>query len=418
MFPMPRFDGLAGAVLGYLSSQECDLAAVAELKTELGVWERPLLAAVGHHPYLSVGGRSGSRFVWSTQRAVEAGFVEETSAGQRMLQLSGANPGLGPLVVSGEQVGADPPLGLDELGNAVVTLSTMAGRWLRQPSLFGLLAQAWRRSSGPGWRCGRLQVHRVELDEPVGVRPWAGEAESNVLELVVWEDAQRRQQLVNVYPGGPGRALGGARRSAAALASVVAVRDEASGILGSAVAVADGLAVTALHVVRGRRARSLRVDGLAVSTVVTVPAAAFGADVGLAQRSRRRSRELTGADPGSVDLALLVVPGLAAPAARLREGGVVAGEPVTVGGYPQHRWAVSLGPVSAEDGADFVAHLAVGGGASGGGAFDTGGRLTGIVTMSDLAHGAVLVGPRLLATFLDRAVPLARFAGEPPDPGW
>ncbi|GAA5175165.1 hypothetical protein GCM10023321_80670 [Pseudonocardia eucalypti] len=193
--------------------------------------------------------------------------------------------------------------------------------------------------------------------------------------------------------------------------------DSAFGTIGTASVVAPGLALTALHVVGQEPLDGLRVGSRGVRSVATLPLLDYREAYGLATRSRLRAQRLVGADPATdldtVDLALLVVPGLRGPAPRLRTTRLKAGEPVIVPGYPCGRWSVTQGPVTELDGADFAARLLLGPGASGAPVLDREARLVGVVTL-DHEAGTVCVGQRLVTTFLRNIPPAepARWVGQ------
>lgn len=177
-------------------------------------------------------------------------------------------------------------------------------------------------------------------------------------------------------------------------------------IIGSGVAVGPGLVLTALHVVDSIPCASLRAGTLSVRGVAALPARCFGALRAAAWVSYRRSRALTDHDHGTVDLALLAVPGLPARPLVIRQKPVSAGERITVVGYASGRLTVTAGPVTSLDDADFVAHLVLGPGASGSPAIDGEGRLAGLATLDHDDSGSIFIGPALLAEFVRRTRPL------------
>jgi S1-C subfamily serine protease len=179
-----------------------------------------------------------------------------------------------------------------------------------------------------------------------------------------------------------------------------------SGPIGTGSVIAVGIALTALHVVAPEAIEQLgfghapgRQRGLPVRVTATLPARAYGAQRKLARRSQRRARALTDSADSTVDLALLTVPELRAPALPVRTSQVCDGEHLIVLGYPGGQWSITRGPVVGHDDADFVVHLLLGPGASGSPVIDHAGRLTGVVTLDNEA-GTICVGPQLLAVFL------------------
>jgi len=190
----------------------------------------------------------------------------------------------------------------------------------------------------------------------------------------------------------------------AALKAVVAIRNGKGAVIGSGVVVAKDTVLTALHVIQGEAGSSLSVAGRpATDSVVTLPTWRYGRGRKVARMSHRRSCVLTGIDSNTVDLAMLTVPNLDAPAAPMRHEPVQPGERVAVASYPNGRWTVSLGPVTSADEADYVAHVLLGPGASGAPAVDSAGRICGVLTMDHLTAGAILIGPQLLTAFTDKA---------------
>ncbi|MCW2631324.1 MAG: putative serine protease do-like protein [Pseudonocardia sp.] len=190
----------------------------------------------------------------------------------------------------------------------------------------------------------------------------------------------------------------------AALKAVVAIRNGAGQVIGTGVVVAKETVLTALHVVHGEAGSTLTVAGWpAIDSVVTLPTWRYGRGRKVARMSHLRSCVLTGIDSDTVDLALLTVPNLDAPAVAVRHEPVRLGERVAVAGYPNGRWTVSLGPVTSADQADYIAHVLLGPGASGAPAMDSMGRVCGVLTMDHLTAGAILIGPQLLTAFTDKA---------------
>lgn len=179
-------------------------------------------------------------------------------------------------------------------------------------------------------------------------------------------------------------------------------------LIGTGTVIAKGVALTALHVVApepinqlgfGHRTRTGL--GLAVRATATVSLDGYGADRDVAERSHQRALQLSGSDDNTVDLALLAVPGLCAPALPIRAAPPHKSEHVIVPGYPGGQWSITQGPVIGSDETDFTAHLLLGPGASGAPVIDHAGQLTGVVTLGH-ETGTICIGPRLITTFLRR----------------
>lgn len=184
------------------------------------------------------------------------------------------------------------------------------------------------------------------------------------------------------------------------------VRGPSGRIIGTGAAVGPGLLLTALHVVDPEPRAVLRVGAdWPVRQVAALPLSRFGSQRTAAWASYRRVRTLTGVDAGTVDLALLAVPGLRAAPLEVRREHVRCGERLTVVGYPMGRLTVTAGPVTGIDDADFVAHIVLGPGASGSPAIDDRGRLAGIAVM-DHEMGTIFIGPMLVAEFVARCASL------------
>jgi S1-C subfamily serine protease len=187
--------------------------------------------------------------------------------------------------------------------------------------------------------------------------------------------------------------------------SVLPVRGP-HGPIGTGTVIATGLALTAWHVVAPEPTAQLsfghapgRQPGLPVRATATLPVREYGSRRKLARLSRQRARALTDSADTSVDLALLTVPELRAPALPVRTSPVRDGEHLIVPGYPGGQWSITRGPVVGHNEADFVVHLLLGPGASGSPVIDRAGRLTGVVTLDNEA-GTICVGPGLLEVFL------------------
>jgi S1-C subfamily serine protease len=187
--------------------------------------------------------------------------------------------------------------------------------------------------------------------------------------------------------------------------SVLPVRGP-HGPIGTGAVIATGLALTALHVVAPEATDELsfghapgRQPVLPVRATATLPVREYGSWRTLARLSQQRARAMTDNVDSGVDLALLVVPDLRAPALPTRTTPVRDGEHVIVPGYPGGQWSITRGPVVSHDEAGFLVHLLLGPGASGSPVIDRAGRLTGVVTLDNEA-GTICVGPRLVEMFL------------------
>lgn len=181
----------------------------------------------------------------------------------------------------------------------------------------------------------------------------------------------------------------------------------AGGVIGTATVVAPGLALTALHVIAPRNSEQLSLGGgHPITSVESLSLTEYGAATEHAYRSQWRAALLVGADTetplGTVDLALLVAPGLPRRwAPPPRHCPVAVGECLVVPGYPGGHWSISQGPVTGTDGADFALRVLLGPGASGAPVLDAHNRLAGVVTL-DHQSATICVGPHLLNTFLQR----------------
>jgi hypothetical protein len=189
--------------------------------------------------------------------------------------------------------------------------------------------------------------------------------------------------------------------------SVVTVHGQ-HGPIGTATVIANGVALTALHIIRPGQQHQLRLGdtqassaGFAVRGAITLPLEGYGTERELARRCVQRARQLTGTRCTTVDLALLSVPGLCAPVLPVRAAPVRDGETVIVPGYPVGQWSVTQGPVVSHGNADFIARVPLHPGAIGAPVIDQHGGLTGVVTL-DTESGVVCIGPRLLITFIRR----------------
>ncbi len=191
---------------------------------------------------------------------------------------------------------------------------------------------------------------------------------------------------------------------AAALASVVPVRNGQGIVIGTGVVVAADTVLTALHVTTDLPSSSLYIaDDAPVTSVHSLPIRRFGRSRRQARTSRERVDVLAGVHSSTVDLALLTVRDFTVSTAVVRRQPVRKGERVAIAGYPNGEWTVSVGPVTSTDDADYVAHVLLGPGSSGAPALDVHGQVCGLVTLDHLSAGAILIGPQLLDAFLHRS---------------
>jgi trypsin-like peptidase len=176
-------------------------------------------------------------------------------------------------------------------------------------------------------------------------------------------------------------------------------------VIGTATAIAPGLALTALHVVAQQDPGSLSLGGCCpVAAVESLPLAEYGAASGTAARSQRRVQRLVDTEVeealGTVDLALLIAPTLHAPAIRPRESPVAVGEHVLLPGYPGGYWSLNQGVVTEADDGEFAVNALLGPAVGGAPALDFDNRLVGVVGLGHRA-ATMCVGPALLTAFLD-----------------
>jgi V8-like Glu-specific endopeptidase len=184
--------------------------------------------------------------------------------------------------------------------------------------------------------------------------------------------------------------------------SVLPICNDRGAVIGTGAVVAPHHVLTALHVVDAELAPRIA-DQFAIAAIVSLRWWQFGSARQLARNSYHRTVILSGEDDRAVDLALLGVPELCAPAVPVRGGPMRRAELVTVLGYPGARRTASHGPVTSTDDADFVAHMALGPGISGAPAIDHHGRLAGLITMDNATAGAIAIGPAVVTAFLARA---------------
>lgn len=190
--------------------------------------------------------------------------------------------------------------------------------------------------------------------------------------------------------------------------SVVTVHGQ-HGPIGTATVIANGVALTALHIITPGQRHHLRLGdaaqsasaGFAVRAAVTLPLEGYRTEREIARRCMQRALRLTGTQDTTVNLALLSVPGLCAPVLPVRAAPVRDGEPVMVPGYPAGRWGITDGPVVSHNDADFLARVPLDPTGIGAPVIDQHGGLTGVVTLNT-ETGIVCIGPRLLITFIRR----------------
>jgi 8-oxo-dGTP pyrophosphatase MutT (NUDIX family)/MFS family permease len=354
--------------------------------------------------------------------ATSAGFVPVV--GGDGLQAVRMDTGFGPLLMTGQHLGADHALtgpasmvrhlglqarwwlseGLDDWARAVAVLELVA------EAATGLAPIAHADSAG-------LHVRRYDFGREIAVMWWDAGASTSQADLVTWVSASGEQVLVGFHPVRAGSPLGpveqGEQRGGGR-GSVVAFQDAAGRAVATGVVVKaatpDGPAhvVTPLHVVvENTPQRPLTVAGLPIAGWVKLPVEGFGpssdlARAAYAQQVGGRWRPLP---LDTVDLALVAVFGLGAPAAELGSSSPQVGQSVLVDGYPAGQRTALQVPVTAAQAGHVRGLGAVGGGMSGGIGVDSAGRVTLIVVASS-ATEIVAIGPELLGTFVRLATPL------------
>jgi hypothetical protein len=229
---VPTLGRVAEGIQGHLATRRADHTSLPDLLAALDTDIATIKATVARYPSLGIAGARERPVVYCVNPAVlAAGFHPVLSNRRMILRLATPGGPPWPLTVSGAHLGTAPQYhdldmeqldgryGRGELGYTIARLTLMARRWLivgRPPTqrelttrLFELIARAWEASPGPAWVSGRLHVHQVELDLPVGTRFWQDDTPTSRLELVVWADKQSGFQLVNVYPAGTYRSIFG-----------------------------------------------------------------------------------------------------------------------------------------------------------------------------------------------------------------
>jgi hypothetical protein len=229
---VPTLGRVAEGIQGHLATRRADHTSLPDLLAALNTNVPTIKATVARYPSLGIAGTRERPVVYCVNPAVlVAGFHPVLSDRRMILRLAAPGGAPWPLTVSGAHLGTAPEykdldteqldgrFGGGELGYTITRLTLMARRWLivgRPPTqreltmrLFELIARAWQTSPGPAWVSGRLHVHQVDLELPVGTRFWQDDTPTSRLELVVWADRRAGFQLVNVYPAGTYRAIFG-----------------------------------------------------------------------------------------------------------------------------------------------------------------------------------------------------------------
>jgi hypothetical protein len=189
--------------------------------------------------------------------------------------------------------------------------------------------------------------------------------------------------------------------------SVVPIHGANETVVGTGAIIGSQFVLTALHVIDPEPARLLYVGrSTPVVATTSLPVRCYGTERHLARISYQRDLILTGDDLGTVDLALLAVPGLNGRPLPLRRSAVKDGERIEVPGYPEGRPGNTAGRITSHDNANFVAELTLRTGNSGSPAIDRAGRIAGLATLDHDSAGAIFIGPALLTTFTSRAIPL------------
>jgi Trypsin-like peptidase domain len=298
-------------------------------------------------------------------------------------------------------------------------LVKVAREWLRRGGsrragrlYYQLLAAAWRTSPGPVSRNGPLALHRVDLSRPIGT------AGTSVVDLLTWEISPGRHRLVAFYPVRPGSGYGPAAAGAYPLDSVVMILNS-TGEVGSGVVVRaarddrPALVLTALHVVENGVA--ITAGGRPVTAWVSIPVDSYGTRGRLGEAATAAFDAVNKVGRvQSVDLALLEVDGLDAPAVPI--GHVEAGELVAVDGFPHHVRTPMQGPVTGIANGYLTVPVLQREGVSGGPAINTAGEVVGIASYgrADLLS---LVAPILIREFLRIAIPILDSGQHIPAPG-
>ncbi len=387
----PQANDLGDLIVEHLATTPGWLESPARLARRLGVDEDAVRAAAAAHPELV------ERFLVQAVLgdAVAAGFRRARRDGHPALRLTRAAPDADrELYIVGRHYGQDRRLGLDPLATAVHRLDDLRhlhrahepAQWRGVPT-FQLVAAAWQAAGAPIVEISDLRVYR-------------GAAAGSRLTLVTW-----RGELVNLHLDDV-PAVSRPEPITEALASVVRI----TGQVGVFDATATGVVVAPEKVLTVAHAAdvdsgTLRVDGLPVTAVETRRATEFGAYAELAARSVASAAEAGAPLPGGlVDLALLTVPGLGRPVARLRTTPVPVGAQLALAGHPAGQWLVGHGPVQA-GGVHLTAAAPGLTGASGGPALDADGAVAGIQSYGNPSGPAHFIGPELIAAFLAAVLP-------------
>ncbi|WP_343947234.1 trypsin-like peptidase domain-containing protein, partial [Pseudonocardia zijingensis] len=391
------------------------------LRDELGIEDGALLAAAGSSPYLLLvpAELGGTDIVAVDRDAVDAGFRGTLVDDRPALELPGP---AGRLLVDGRQIEATAEgWGKTNLGHFVDRLTAQMATWLItdganevRARALAQLAETWSAGTGPVARSGELTLRRIDRGAPVA--RLADGTTTGVLDVLTLRLGAGRELLLEVSPVAAGADHGPAFTAGYPEGSIVHVGTDRGTTIGTGVVVraaAPGRpahVLTALHVVQAYQqhhaGRSrLVVNGSRVGGWTTLALAQYGTDQDRAAAAVARFGHHAGV--GTVDLALLAVDGLEAPAVPVRPTAVRPGERVAISGFPQAHELTTQGRVTATPAGHLAAAVLLGKGVSGGPAFDANHHLAGIASFRPMDDSRLhLVGPALIAAFLSRAGPV------------
>jgi hypothetical protein len=304
------------------------------------------------------------------------------------------------------------------------TLTALAGWWLvgvdrtlrdfeRSSWLHVLIARAWAASPGPVAVLGRMEIHRVAITVPDGLRLLGPDAtDTTELVLAVRRVRGGRRRLVNVFPApatldvtsGPARGL----------ADAVPTLRDGGAFLGTGWAIAPDLVLAPLSLFGERF--ELTVDGVAAEVIGLTPSS-FGVAAPLAQRARELIHALIGVDLGTADVAVLHAPGLHATPLAVAAEDVTGGQPLLVAGRDSDGvLRLTLAPVTAAGPATLTLGATLDSAALGGPVLTLDGGVVGMVVDVDPETGlATALAAPVLAAAGHAGRVAARAAGATPD---